>query len=203
MVELSIIKFAKILASHYSNKKQAQENPKLFAHINIYFQPLPWELCNGPFFYSEQSYDYAPWSPYRQSAVKLIRQENIFITENYSIEDSIRFAGGGFYPLLLKELRSNNLKLKKGCSMYFKEINNGKYFGSIEPGNKCYINRGQENTYLKSEVSLDNKSWSSLDRGYSTQTNKQVWGSQNGRLVFSRVKDLSETITNNWLHKTC
>ena len=51
---------------------------KNFANINIYYIPLDWSIFNGPWFYSEQSYDFKPWSPYRQGLHKLIKQENIF-----------------------------------------------------------------------------------------------------------------------------
>jgi CpeT protein len=47
------------LAGIYDNYEQAQVNPKDFARINIVFRPLPWEIFEGPGFYSEQFYDYA------------------------------------------------------------------------------------------------------------------------------------------------
>ena len=82
----SISFFAKTLTGHYSNKEQAQRNPQFFAHINIYFRPLEWSTFEGPWFYSEQSYDYAPWSPYKQAFHRLIKSKDIFIVENYSIQ---------------------------------------------------------------------------------------------------------------------
>ena len=53
----NLLKFAKTLAGHYSNREQSQDNPKDFAHINIFFRPLPWDVLKAPGFYSEQSYD--------------------------------------------------------------------------------------------------------------------------------------------------
>ena len=35
----ALLFFAKTLAGHYSNLQQSQENPKDFAHINIFFSP--------------------------------------------------------------------------------------------------------------------------------------------------------------------
>ena len=72
MKDRSIAFFASVLAGQFSNKEQSQENPKDFAHINIYFRPLPWSVLKAPAFYSEQSYDYSPWSPYRQGVLSLI-----------------------------------------------------------------------------------------------------------------------------------
>ena len=61
-----LLKFAKILTGHFSNLNQAQENPKDFARINIYFMPLNIQILGKPALYSEQSYDHDPWNPYRQ-----------------------------------------------------------------------------------------------------------------------------------------
>ena len=77
----SLFLFANTLTKKYSNYEQAQENPKDFAHINIYFRPIDWSILNGPWFYSEQSYDYAPWSPYRQGLHKLSTFGDIYVME--------------------------------------------------------------------------------------------------------------------------
>ena len=79
----SLLLFAKTLSGQYSNAEQAQKDPKNFAHINIYFRPLDWSILNGPWFYSEQSYDYAPWSPYRQSMHRLLEINGLLVVENY------------------------------------------------------------------------------------------------------------------------
>ena len=67
--QLALAEFAKTLAGAYDNLDQSQNNPKDFARINIYFRPLPWHIFQGPGFYSEQCYDYAPWDPYRQGFI--------------------------------------------------------------------------------------------------------------------------------------
>ena len=77
----ALLRFAKTLAGHYSNFEQSQDNPKDFAHINIYFRPLPWETLKGPGFYSEQSYDHDPWSPYRQGIHRLQHIQDIVVVE--------------------------------------------------------------------------------------------------------------------------
>ena len=66
MQDIKLLEFAKTLSGVYDNLEQSQNNPQDFARINIYFRPLPWEIFDGPGFYSEQCYDYAPWDPYRQ-----------------------------------------------------------------------------------------------------------------------------------------
>jgi CpeT protein len=49
----AIADFAKTLAGTFDNINQAQENPKDFARIKIFFRPLPWRIFRGPGFYSE------------------------------------------------------------------------------------------------------------------------------------------------------
>ena len=78
-----LILFANTLAGVYDNYDQSQENPKDFARINIFFRPLPWNIFEGPGFYSEQCYDYAPWEPYRQGLHRLKKKDDLFIMENY------------------------------------------------------------------------------------------------------------------------
>ena len=39
--------FARTLCGHYSNREQAQNDPSKFAHINIFFMPLPWDVLKG------------------------------------------------------------------------------------------------------------------------------------------------------------
>ena len=200
----SIFKFAQTIAGIYDNFDQSQENPKDFARINIIFRPLPWTIFNGPGFYSEQHYDYAPWSPYRQGIHRLITHKNesdIFIMENFGCENPDRLAGSGRNPELLHSLKKDSLKSRYGCAMHFKTKKDGHYIGSVEPGNKCMIPRDGQLTYLVSEVEVTEESWVSRDRGYDPDTNKQIWGSENGQLIFKKTEDIGEIITNDWLGK--
>lgn len=87
------LRFAKTLAGIYDNYEQAQSNPKDFARINIVFRPLPWEIFEGPGFYSEQYYDYAKWNPYRQGIHRLKIKDQSFVVENFDFGDKERLAG--------------------------------------------------------------------------------------------------------------
>lgn len=200
----SILEFAQTLAGIYDNFEQSQQNPKDFARINIIFRPLPWGIFDGPGFYSEQHYDYAPWSPYRQGVHKLIAHKensNTFIMENFGYAEPMRLAGAGRNPELLASLKKENLKARCGCAMHFKTKKNREYIGSVEPGKKCMIPRDGQLTYLVSEVEVTQESWTSRDRGYDPDTNKQIWGSEHGQLIFKKVEDIGETISNDWIIK--
>ena len=196
-----LILFAKTLGGIYDNLEQSQANPKEFARINIFFRPLPWCVFEGPGFYSEQCYDYAPWDPYRQGIHRLTLREDFFLVENYGCTNFRRLAGAGREQDLLKFLKQRDLEARCGCHMHFKLEKPGHYVGSVEPGKKCLVPRDGKMTYLVSEVEVDQNCWISRDRGFDPETDAQCWGSEHGKLRFKRIEWLNETIENEWLSK--
>ena len=194
----SLIEFSKTLAGIYDNIEQSQQNPKDFARIKIYFRPLPWNIFNGPGFYSEQCYDYAPWDPYRQGIHRLSMDEDVFVMSNYGISNSKRLAGAGLNPSLLNDIQTNKLESRCGCSMHFKMKDTGHYIGMVEPGKNCLVPRNGMMTYLVSEVEVDQNNWISRDRGFDPKTDKQIWGSEHGLLRFKRIESLSTLIQDDW-----
>ena len=194
----SLLLFAQTMAGIYSNYEQAQFQPNKFAHINIYFRPLSWSILKGPWFYSEQSYDYDPWSPYRQGIHKLIKIENTFIVENYALNVPQRVAGSGFNQELLNNIQRKDFIQRSGCAMHFKETSPGHYLGQVETGRKCLIKTSEAITYLVSKVEFDNNNWTSLDEGIDISSNKKVWGSEHGPLKFKKIKSLSNLMVGQW-----
>ena len=63
------------------------------------------------------------------------------------------------------------------------------------------IPRDGQLTYLVSEVEVTQDSWISRDRGYDPDTNRQIWGSEHGQLVFKKIEDIGEMITSDWMDK--
>ncbi len=183
----SIITFTKILCGKYSNKKQAYNNPRLYAHINIYFRLLPWSLLKGISIYSEQSYNHLPWSPYRQAVHRILSRNNLLILENYKLKNSKRIAGAGFTMNLLEEIKRDDLILRENCQMNFLKLKKGIYTGKLDQEKKCIINRDGDNTYLISKVEVSKDKFTSIDEGFDINTNKKVWGSDFGALSFDRV----------------
>ena len=181
-------RFATMLAGHFSNFEQSQENPRDFAHINIYFVPLCWKIGGLLAFYSEQSYDYSPWTPYRQSFHTISYQSNMFIVDNYSFNDFSLIAGAGKHPELLSSVNTESIKKRCGCAMHFKEVKSACYRGNVEPGQQCLVHRNGIVTYLVSEVEFSSNTWVSRDRGFDPITHKQHWGSEHGMLKFKRVR---------------
>ena len=194
-----ILEFAKIISGIFSNKEQALKNPKNFAHIQIHIRPLFLSAFNSYAFYSEQRYQHDIWNPYRQSVNKLIQVKNIFIMSNHYLEEKEKCTGGALDFSLLKEISKYSSHEKLGCSMHFNEITPGNFLGNIEPGRNCYVQAGEQNTYVKSEVILNKNSLITEDSGYEKETNKKIWGSKFGPLVFKKIDNFDNFIDNHWI----
>jgi len=182
-------RFLKTLCGKYSNYKQSNKNPQLYANIDIYFRLLPWELFEGVSIYSEQSYHHSPWSPYKQSVLKLSAQKKSFILYNYKIDSPERVAGGGFKLEFLNNIKRDNLHIKKNCEMRFDEKDEGSYIGYLSKCRECIVKKNDTATYLVSEVKLNQNNFISKDEGFDTLTNKKVWGSAHGFLEFERIPE--------------
>ena len=198
MKNKSILEFAKILSGIFSNKEQALQNPNKFAHIQIHIRPLFLKTFQCYSFYSEQRYQHDIWNPYRQVINKLSQENDIFIISNHKLENKERFTGGAIDISLLNEVSKNKSQEMYGCSMHFRESDQGNFIGQIEPGKKCYITKGIERTYVKSEVIVNNNSLISEDSGYEEDTGKKIWGSNFGPLVFKKLTNFDEFIETNW-----
>ena len=192
------IEFGKIVSGVFSNKEQALNNPKKFAHIQIHIRPLFFKTYKCFAFYSEQRYQHDIWNPYRQSINKLSQEEEIFIFSNYKIEEKERFTGGALDISLLDNISKYKLYKKSGCSMHFKETKPGNFLGTIESGCNCYIEYGRNKTYVKSKVKVNKNILISEDSGYEIETDKKIWGSEFGPLIFKKINNFDFFIDENW-----
>tara|TARA_Y100001968_G_scaffold166753_1_gene152745 strand:- start:6 stop:605 length:600 start_codon:yes stop_codon:yes gene_type:complete len=194
-----ISEFTKLLVGGYSNKEQSFKNPRLFAHINMFFIPLDFYIFKQPIIYSEQSYDYSPWSPYRQSLHKIKSEEGLIIVENYIVENRIRAAGAGFRPELLQSLAGTKLIKKTGCSMHFRKIKDDYFQGELEPGCNCRTLHSGKESYVSTKVQINKDSCIVLDEGFECKTKKKVWGSNHGPIKFKKTLSLDHKITIDWM----
>jgi CpeT protein len=188
----NLITLAQWMAGDFSNGQQSIDNPQLFAHIHVFFRPLPFSFFNAIGFYSEQVYDYDLWSPYRQGIHRVVdRGEDIYI-ENYGLQDSIRYAGAGRELSILNTITTDAIERRHNCSMVFKRQDD-TFYGNVE-GTECLIDRQGCSTYLVSEVEVTATTFLSLDRGMDLTTHAQMWGSTNGPLKFAKIQDFSSEI---------
>ena len=193
-----ILAFSKIISGIFSNKEQALNNPKKFAHIQIHIRPLFFKTFKCFAFYSEQRYQHDIWNPYRQSINKLSQEKEIFILSNHEIEDKERFTGGALDISLLDTISKYKLFKKAGCSMHFRETKPGNFSGSLEQGCKCYIQHYKKKTYVKSEVIINKNSFIAEDSGYEIETDKKIWGSDFGPLIFKKIYNFDCFIDEYW-----
>ncbi len=178
------------MAGDFSNRQQSTNTPQQFAHIHIFFRPLPFEFFNGIGFYSEQVYDHDLWTPYRQGIHRVIDRGDDTYIENYSLIDPIRYAGAARELSILKTITTNDIARRQHCSMVFQR--EGDMFrGRVEPGNCCLIEKKGCMTYLISEVEITETTWFSLDRGMDVHTHEQVWGSTSGHLRFEKCQSFA------------
>jgi len=194
----NILEFSKIISGIFSNREQALENPKNYAHIQIHIRPLLYETFNCFAFYSEQRYQHDIWNPYKQCINKLSYEKETFILSTHRIEHQDRFTGGALDISLLKEISKYKLHEKLGCSMHFREINSGVFIGKIESGEKCFVQNGDKKNYVKSEVILNKNNLITEDSGYDLITDKKVWGSKFGPLTFRKIDSFDCFIDRNW-----
>jgi CpeT protein len=184
---------AQWMAGDFSNHKQSTEEPQNYAHIRIFFRPLPFEFFNAIGFYSEQVYDYDLWSPYRQGVHRLVEREQDTYIENYSLKDPMLYAGAAREPEILKTISMESLERRCNCSMIFHR--EGEMFrGQVEPGNQCLIERNGAMTYLISDVEITETTWVSLDQGMDIHTHQKIWGSAHGMLKFEKVTSFADEI---------
>ncbi|MCJ8281185.1 MAG: chromophore lyase CpcT/CpeT [Rivularia sp. ALOHA_DT_140] len=188
-----LIILASWMAGEFSNQKQSFEKPTEYAHIHVFFRPLPFNFFNSIGFYSEQVYDYDLWLPYRQGVHKLVDKGDHIYIENYSLKDSLIYAGAARELEILQTITPECIERRHNCSMVFRREQE-MFRGNVEPGNKCLINKNGCQTYLKSEVEITEKTWSSLDVGMDIETDKQVWGSTHGALKFEKVASFSSEV---------
>jgi len=183
------------MAGEFSNQKQSLADAKNYAHIRVFFRPLPWDFFSGIGFYSEQAYDYDLWSPYRQGVHRFIDQGEQIYVENYKLIDPMLYAGSGRELDILKTITPDCIERRYNCSMVFQREGN-LLRGRVE-GNCCFIERNGQQTYLDSDVKLTETTFVSLDRGMDVASHKQVWGSTAGHLSFEKRQSYASEVPQN------
>ena len=181
------------MAGDFSNYQQTYATPKDFAHIRIFFRPLPYSFFSGIGFYSEQVYDHDLWTPYRQGIHRLVDRGDSIYIENYSLKDAFMYAGSGHNRSILETIPTDIIDRRHNCSMVF--TRHGEMFrGAVEPGNRCLIEKRGCLTYLVSEVEITDSTWISLDQGFDVNTHEAIWGSEHGPLRFEKRESFAHEL---------
>ena len=191
-----LVTLAHWMAGDFSNQKQAFERPKDYAHIRVFFRPLPFDFFEGIGFYSEQVYDYDLWAPYRQGVHRLIDQGDRIYIENYALKNALLYAGSARDLNILRTITPDCIERRYHCSMIFRR-DGDRFQGGVEPGHRCLIEKNGCQTYLDSYVEITATTWVSLDKGMDIETHEQVWGSALGPLRFEKRESFANEIPDN------
>ncbi len=187
-----LLTLAHWMAGDFSNYQQASTSPKDYAHIHVFFRPLPFEFFSGIGLYSEQVYDYDLWTPYRQGVHRLVNRGDDVYIENFSLKNAMFFAGSGRDLNILKTITPDVIARRYDCSMVFKR-DQDRFIGGVE-GDRCLIEKNGCQTYLDSYVEITETTWLSLDKGLDVNTHKQVWGSTTGPLRFEKRESFAHEV---------
>lgn len=187
------VTLARWMSGDFSNQQQAFENSQKFAHIRIFFRPLPYKFFDGIGLYSEQTQNYDLWNPYRQGVHRLLDKGDHIYIENYGLSDRLLYAGAGHNSDILKTITPDCIERREGCSMVFKREEN-TFIGSVEPGKACIIPKAGKLTYLTSHVEITESTWMSIDQGMDVETDSYVWGSTEGILQFRKRASFADEL---------
>ncbi len=179
-----MLTLANWMAGDFSNQKQVFADSINFAHIRIFFRPLPWEFFEGIGFYSEQAYDHDLWTPYRQGIHRFVDKGDRIYIENYGLKDPVLYAGAGRELSILKTITHESIERRHNCSMVFRR--DGDLMRGEVEGNCCFIEKRGKKTYLVSNVELTDSTFVTIDRGLDVETHEPVWGSEHGPLKFEK-----------------
>lgn len=185
------------LAGSFSNRQQAFENPPLYGHIMVRMRPVP-HLAPGSLLL-EQAYAVAPEQPYRVRVLRpVLSGEGRLQIENYAIQQDHRFWCAVEDSARLAELQADDLIPLVGCT-YWVEPRGEGFFGAVEPGCGCMVQRNGVDTYLVSEFLLTQAEMQTIDRGHDPSTHEHIWGSIAGVFRFQRELDWSSELPPSWL----
>ncbi len=171
------------LQGEFSSAEQAQKDTAFF-HITLNIVPI-WKHRKGEYWlYVEQATARKPDKPYRQRVYKLEKKGKKYVSYIYTIDKPLRFAGEHKKAEPLQNLTPDSLQLKQGCEVYLTK--KGKNFSGATTKQTCPSELSGA-SYATSEVTLDEKTLLSWDRGWDKE-GKQVWGAEKGGYIFRRMR---------------
>jgi CpeT protein len=179
-------KLVLMMSGQFDSSKQAMKDD---SYYNISLKMIPiWQNSEttGKWLYVEQAVSKKQDKPYRQRMYHVLPSINdTFISQVYELPDPAAVIGAYENIELLSNLNPNDLKLREGCAVILKKVNDQEFAGSTR-GKECLSSlRGAQ--YATSEVVVTPISISSWDQGFDAN-NQQVWGATAGPYVFNRIE---------------
>ncbi|MGQ9838027.1 MAG: chromophore lyase CpcT/CpeT [Cyanobacteriota bacterium] len=184
-----LLQMARWLAGDFCNREQAWENPPFFAQIRVAYRPLPTQVLPGIGFYVEQAYGGHLEDPYRQAVVELRQTDTGMVIRNYRPLEPGRWRGCAREQAhQLSQLQVGDITYLPGCDVHVQQ-QGSRFVGATEPGQKCWVVRKGQTTYLQTRIELRENQLSSHDQGMDPTTHEQVWGALAGAFRFQKITD--------------
>lgn len=168
-----------MMQGSYDSSQQAKDDESYY-DISLEMHPI-WKEKDGKWLFVEQALSSNKDKPYRVRVyeVKTINKDT-YISEVYTIRDEERFYGAYKNPILLKNLKPEDITLKEGCGVILTKAENG--FKGKTGDDTCKSTlRGA--SVARSQVSITLKGITSWDQGFNEE-GKQVWGAVKGGYIF-------------------
>ncbi len=173
---------AKWMQGSFNSSEQASKDNDYF-NIHLHMKRIWPNAGEDIWLYVEQAADGYLEKPYRQRVYQLKQLgENRFASVVYTFDEPLKFAGAWQNEDPLSELSTDDLTIRKGCTVYLQWDKSTRLYSGSTDTNKCQSNlRGA--TYATSEVTIHSDKILSWDRGYDAD-DKQVWGAEKGGYIF-------------------
>jgi CpeT protein len=179
-----LMKLIKFMSGSFNSREQALADTANFFEVHLNMKPI-WKDKNiGYWLYVEQAMATALAKPYRQRVYHVFRKDDKIISEVYTLNNPLRFAGEHKKDNPLALLTPDSLINREGCAIILHKEGD-VYVGQTEKGACGSDLRGA--TYATSEVRISKKKLESWDRGFNSD-HKQVWGAVKSGYIFKKVK---------------
>jgi glycosidase len=173
------------MTGSFSSLAQARADSD-YLDIRLEVVPIWTGRKDGPWLYVEQALAARRHRPYRQRVYHLVdRGDGTMMSEVYSLEDPLRFAGDWKQDEPLAGLSPDSIGVREGCAVLLRRTSAGTFEGSTmerECGSEL---RGA--VYATSEVTVTLDRLTSWDRGFDAEGN-QVWGAAKGPYIFDKLR---------------
>lgn len=172
------------MTGSFATTEQARGNQN-FRDVTLHLVKIWPERTDGVWLYAEQALTDGLDHPYRQHIYQLTSQTDGAIEcRVFELPDPIAVTGAWKNPSLLALLTPANLISQPGCTLILHRAADGSFKGGTE-GKGC-PNTLHDASYATSELTVDGKLLTTLDRGYNAN-GAQVWGSVQGAYEFRKA----------------
>jgi hypothetical protein len=172
------------MIGHFTSAAQAKADREYFA-VELRMVRIWPERAGEHWLYVEQAMAEAIDKPYRQRIYRVLAADGGKVESRvYELPDPKSAIGAWKKDRPLADLKPEELRKKKGCSIWLTKQPDGTWKGSTD-GQGCGSElRGAK--YATSEVVIVKDGLDTWDRGFNA-AGKQVWGAVKGPYRFRRV----------------